>query len=1029
MAVLLPESITAVIARLRQRSQVDIQSQWRRCSALPQGPAEIMAAPIAPLNDKGYIVWAKGRQVQWLAQSFTLATALADYPLQGLVLRLALTWWAEDAQIFVQGKLVQQGDLFDSKARIVLTPEAQPGETITLALRLVSPGHDIGGLMQSQLLYERDYPALDPGFVADELQVLGTYLAHFAPDDLPQLLQALAVVEGISPAGQDDFDQALAQLRQQLLPLAQAVGIKQRTFHLLGHAHLDMAWLWPLAETWEVGQRTFQSVLSLQQEFPDLVFGHTSAALYEWIEHNCPALFEQIQGAVQENRWELLGGMWIEPDANLPSGESLARQLLYGQRYFQAQFGRVSRVAWLPDSFGFCGQLPQLLAQAGIAYFVTAKLHWNDTTTFPHGAFYWRSPEGSQVLTVMGPANVAGVMDTRPLVMTEYALGWEPQTGLKDMLWLPGVGDHGGGPTRDMWQVKQRWQASPFFPTLVSHRAEDYLSQVEQQLSRDPTTAPTWQTELYLQYHRGCYTNHADQKASNRRAEHLLAEAELWSVCASRLGQLPYPQNCLEAAWKKVLLNQFHDILPGTSIPEVFAQANQDWQTAIQVATTVIHQALNEIAQQVAWPYPPHPQAQPLLVFNALNWPRSGVLTWPISPQTWRIYDHNGQALGQQASYDQQLLFKAEQIPGLGYGSYWLVPQSGAPASPPLPSAPILDNGRLRVCLDEQTGEVASIFDHDQQRELLAGPGNQLQFFQDQGQYWDAWNIDPDYAQHPLPHARLESLEILEQGPLRWRIRACRYFQQSRFQQDYLLEADSSLLQILTCVDWQERHILVKAAFPLALGSDHFTTEAPCGIVERPTQPQTQAEKAQWEVPHQHWLDLSDPEQDCGVSLLNDSKYGCDVQGQQIRLTLLRGSRWPDPEADLGVHQFNYGFYSHRGDWRHGQTVPQGYGFNRPLRPWQCVSSATNGRLTPSQSLLALGADNLCLMALKQAEESDKSWILRFYEYWGQPACFTLSNALNLDLADRVNLLEEIIEPCHQINPWAIVSFALRARD
>jgi alpha-mannosidase len=1029
MSVALPDPITAFIIALRRLSQVDVQCQWRLCPALPTPQGDLASYPMAPLNDQGYITWAKGQQVQWLAQSFQVPSALAGYPVQGLVLRLALTWWAEDAQIFVQGQLVQQGDLFDSKTRIVLTPQAQPGERITVALRLVSPGHDIGALMQSQLLYEQDYPALDPGFVADELQVLGEYLACFAPDDLSYLAQVLAAFETAPEDGRDSFDQALAQLRQQLLPLAAAVGIKQRAFHLLGHAHLDMAWLWPLADTWEVGQRTFQSVLTLQQEFPDLVFGHTSPALYEWIEQNRPALFAQIQQAVKENRWELLGGMWIEPDANLPSGESLARQLLYGQRYFQSRFGRVSRVAWLPDSFGFCSQLPQLLAQAGIAYFVTAKLHWNDTTPFPHGVFNWRSPDGSQVLTVMGPPNVAGVMDTRPLVMTQYALDWEPQTGLQDMLWLPGVGDHGGGPTQDMWQVKQRWQASPFFPNLVSQRAEDYLHQIEQQLSQNPTAIPTWQNELYLQYHRGCYTNHADQKTYNRRAEHLLTEAELWSVCATRLRQAPYPHDSLEDAWKKVLLNQFHDILPGTSIPEVFAQANQDWQTVLQIGTHILHQALTEITQQIAWPRPIHPQAQPLLVFNALNWPQAGLISWPVSPQDWQVYDSEGQALPQQASYDQQLLFKAEQVPGLGYRSYWLVPQAYPSVYLSRTAAPILDNGRLRVCLDEQTGELASIFDYDLQRELLSGPGNQLQFFQDQGQYWDAWNIDPHYAQHPLPSAQLESLEVLEQGPLRWRIRVCHRFQQSRFQQDYCLEADSSLLQIQTQVDWQERQVLVKAAFPLALCSDTFTTEAPCGVVERPTQPQTAEEKAQWEVPHQHWVDLSDTAQNWGVSLLNESKYGCDLQGQQMRLTLLRGSLWPDPDADRGDHFFRYGLYSHRGNWRDGKTVQKGYAFNRPLRPWRPDSTASSGTLAPTQSLLSLGADHLCLLALKRAEASDTTWILRVYESVGKPANFVFENALNLQVAARVNLLEEATELSYQVNPWAIASFALQALD
>ena len=530
-------SISQTIEKLRQLTQVDVQANWRYYPEdLPISAIDPSNWQLAQLNDKKYIAWSAGRQVRWLAQRLTIPHNLQGYPLAGLALRLVLTWWAEDAQIFVNGQLVQEGDLFDSSARVLLTPSATPGEEIIVAVRLVSPGHDIGALMHSKCVYERErgrgerwgdggdgemgemgevaYAAatregrwgdgenfsihnpaaiagtqskskiqnpIDPGFVADELTVLHNYLEAFEPEKLDFLAAAITKIDWNSRSDAAKFDTCLSAVRQNLQPLA--VGIKQRCLHLLGHAHLDMAWLWSVSETWDVAQSTFESVLTLQQDFPDLTFCHTSPALYAWIEEHRPDLFTAIQEAVAAGRWEVVGGMWVEPEVNLVTGESLVRQLLYGQRYTQEKFGAIAKVAWLPDSFGFCWQLPQIFKQSGIEYFVTGKLHWNDTTKFPHGVFWWQSPDGTQLLTLMSPPNLRGVMDTNPIAMASYAIDWETQTGLKDAFWLPGVGDHGGGPSRDMLEVQQRSSKSPFFPRLKFTKAIDYLSLVSSQQS------------------------------------------------------------------------------------------------------------------------------------------------------------------------------------------------------------------------------------------------------------------------------------------------------------------------------------------------------------------------------------------------------------------------------------------------------------------------------------------------------------------------------------------------------------------
>ncbi|NJL38359.1 MAG: alpha-mannosidase, partial [Leptolyngbyaceae cyanobacterium SM1_4_3] len=459
--------------RLRQLTQLDVQTNWHHCFedlsiAQATQPERWKEWAIAALNSRHHVAWTK-RRVLWLGQTLTIPQALEGYFLEGLVLRLALVWWAAEAQVFVNGKLVQEGDIFDASTRILLSPSARSGEQIHLALRLVSPGHDDGALVKSLCVYENSPDSLipEPGFVADELAVLQRYLTSFAPEKLNSVATAVAqldwaVLQSQSTTSRLAFDQSLQALRQQLQPLGD--WLNQRQIQLVGHAHLDLAWLWTVSETWEAAERTFKSVLLLQQDFPELTFCHSSPALFAWIEQHRPELFAAIQVKVAAGTWEIAAGLWVEPELNLVSGESIVRQVLYGQHYVQEKFGKFSAIAWLPDSFGFPWQLPQILKGGGIEYFVTQKLRWNDTTEFLHELFWWRSPDGSEILSFMSPRIGEGI---DPLKISEYACTWEAKTHIQQALWLPGVGDHGGGPTRDMLETAQRWQRSSLFPQLT----------------------------------------------------------------------------------------------------------------------------------------------------------------------------------------------------------------------------------------------------------------------------------------------------------------------------------------------------------------------------------------------------------------------------------------------------------------------------------------------------------------------------------------------------------------------------------
>ncbi len=1087
------QDILEIVSKLRSLTQVNLQNHWHYCrenldiSQINQLAKEDLGHnwPLAELNEKGHIAWSAKREVIWLTQTIVIPPDLQGYPLAGFSLRLALLWWAEDAQIFVNGNLLQSGDLFDCNVKILVSPAVVPGEKITLTLRLVSPGHDPGALVRSQLIYAPAYPQeIDPGFVADELTIICKYLQNYAPDS-PELThrfkQQINLINWSAVHHRETFNQSLGLIRENLRSLLPEIPNMPQKISLLGHAHLDMAWLWPISETWTAAQRTFTSVLNLMEEFPDLTFGHSTAALYEWIEIHRPDLFLAIQKQVKAGRWEILAGLWVEPELNIISGESIVRQIFYGQRYCLAKFGQLAPVAWLPDSFGFCWQLPQLLTQGGIQYFVTQKLRWNDTTEFPYSLFWWESPDGSRIFSLMS-APIG--KDINGVEMAEYAIDWQQKTGIDHALWLPGVGDHGGGPTREMLEVAEKWQYSPFFPQLEFTTSVAYLQQLSQ--GKISKNLPIWQNELYLEFHRGCYTTYGRQKQWNRRCEHLLYQTELFSSLAQIIADLPLPQTELETAWKQVLFNQFHDILPGSSIPEVYEEVNPTWQNAEGVAKNILDQALKAIYHQIELPQPPRVEAKPIIIFNSLNWSRSEVVAVDLTPisaagKAWKVYDRAGEEVRTQLT-ENSLLFYAADIPSIGYNIFWLVDDTNpdipdsvnqsveakhSPMNFPDPAknylgecfapifAPTIENDMLRVIVDPETGNLQSIFDKINQREVLSDAGNQLQAFQDSGQYWDAWNIDPNYAKYPLNPPVLKAIIWQESGPIQWRLRVIRQLENSELIQDYILQIHSPILKIATSADWQTPHVMVKAAFPLNITADIATYEMPCGAIARPTNPQTPAEKAQWEVPALHWADLTEnmpkmpkigsemiahqPEKlaakdTYGVSLLNDCKYGYDAQPNQLRLTLLRGSTWPDPKADFYHHQFTYGIYPHAGSWQQAKTVRRGYEFNQPLlvQLWEnCAefnATISEKKLPAKGSFLDISAENLIFMAFKPKEDNyeGKQWILRCYECHGQATEIQLESDLGLKIDGSVDLLEQAIPSVSQdIFPWQVRTFRI----
>lgn len=1031
--------IITFIEKLRKLTRVSVQKNWRYF----QTETKIEYAdikewerwPLAELNEKGQIKWSKGKKVLWAIQKVKVPRDIQGYSLEGLRLKIAIAWWAEDAEIYLNGKIVQRGDLFDNSARILLTDSAKIGEEFIIAVKLVSPGHDDGALVQAVCIYEsKESNRPEPGFIADEFAVLYEYFNNFAPEKLESLLTTIEKIDWKALPDKQKFERSLFSARQTLVK--ESPPLKQRHLLLLSHSHLDLAWLWPVSETWQAAQRTFESVLTLQKDFPSLIYCHSTPALYEWIEKNRPDLFAAIKEQVKANRWEIVGSMWVEPELNIISGESLVRQILYGQRYTLEKFHQLMSIAWVPDSFGFCWQLPQILKKGGVKYFVTQKLRWNDTTKFPYGIFWWQAPDGSKILSFISAPIGENI---EPIKMIKYACEWEKQTGLKKALWLPGVGDHGGGPTRDMLEIAQRWEKSPFFPRLEFSTAIDYLQKIE----KNTKDIPVWKDELYLEFHRGCYTTHAEQKRYNRRCEDLLYQAELLASLANITTGFSYPKKKIETAWKKVLFNQFHDILPGSSITEVYVEANREWKEAEKISSQILTEAIKAIAKKITLPKPPQPDALPIVIFNALNWERSQVVsvTLPSHEKHWQIFNLAGEPLPSQISDNATLLFLAKDIPAVGYSTFWLChrPADKINRTEKLSFSDssdwVLENEFLRVTIDANTGNIASLFDKINNREVIqqGGGGNQLQAFEDKGQYWDAWNIDPNYNQHPLPSPILKEIRWLEKKEVRSRLQVVRQLGKSEFYQDYILEVSSPLIKIVTKVNWKESHVLVKAAFNLKVETEFATCEIPCGVITRPTQPQTPQEKAKWEIPALRWVDLSNT--DFGVSLINDCKYGYDIQPSRLRLTLLRSPEWPDPKADRDFHEFTYALYPHSGDWKQANVVRRGYELNIPLQIMILPSRENkNTSLPPKGSFFDFSAENIILMAFKQSEDNSKEWILRCYEGSGETAKLEFkSDLLEVVKKRRVDLLERSHSPINEreniiISPWEIASFAVEVK-
>ncbi len=772
----------------------------------------------------------------------------------------------------------------------------------------------------------------------------------------------------------DEMLETVRQCRARLKPLLECVnGSTAPTMYAFGHAHIDVAWLWPLAETERKCVRTFANQLSLFDLYPEHKFLQSQPHLYRMVKNKYPRLYERIKAAVKKGQFIPEGGLWVEPDTNVTGGESLIRQFIHGKRFFKDEFDVDCELMWLPDVFGYSGALPQIMKGCGIKYFSTQKIFWayNSDVKFPLNTFWWEGIDGTQVLVHLHNDYNSR---TNPASIIQRWKERVQKDGFDTRLVPFGWGDGGGGPTRNHLEFLRRERNLEGVPRTKIASPLDYFKDQE----RKPVTA-RYVGELYFQAHRGTYTSQAKTKLGNRRSEFGLREAELWSVAAAERGFV-FPAAQMDELWKLVLLNQFHDILPGSSIQRVYEEAEADYAHVIAQVRDVTRDATAVLAQG----------GEALTVFNSLSWARR-VLT-PL-PAGWRgAKDENGLLTTQNIDGD---IWVEVATPPCGWTTIYA--QDPPAVDTGLRAAPtLLENTLLRVEFDAQ-GRITRIYDKEAGRELAAGLGNEIKMYKDVPTNWDAWDLDSMYEDTPVELAPAATITVLDAGPLVARLQVKRTLHHSAMTQTISLRRDSRRVDFHTVIDWQESHKLLKVNFPVNVYSSEALHEIQFGHLARPTHKSRPFDGDRFEVSMHKWSALVEGNR--GFAVLNDCKYGCNVDGNSINLTLLRSALAPDMYADKGRQEFTFAFYVWNGAFFDSGLVQEGYDLNVPL-----VTAEGDGG---ARSLFSVDAPNVIVETVKPAEDKSGDVVVRLYESMRTATRCTLTTTLPVGKAVQTNMLEE----------------------
>jgi len=783
-----------------------------------------------------------------------------------------------------------------------------------------------------------------------------------------------------------EYNEAEAKTARKILAkeLKKKNGDASLVISAIGHAHIDLAWLWPIRETIRKGARTFSTALELMERYPAYVYGASQPQLYQWMKDYYPALYQRIKKKVKEGKIEPLGGMWVEPDTSLTSGESLVRQFLYGKRFFRKEFGKDLKNLWIPDVFGYTGSLPQICKKAGVDYFLTIKMSWNTVNKLPHNTFFWEGIDGTKILTHFPPENTYN-SSAAPRAAWWAEHGYRDSRVSDAAMMVYGIGDGGGGPGPEHLELLTREKNLSGLAPVVQEKAETFFKKLE----KNSAKYKTWRGELYLEKHQGTLTTQARNKRNNRKMELALREAECLATLGSITGLYQYPSEKLEALWKETLLYQFHDILPGSSITRVYQESLARYE--------IMRKETEDITQQAGKAFFAEMDTrglqEPAIVLNSLSWDRE---EWIKNGNEWLKV----------------------RVPAMGYkliskASGEAIKEDGLKATTTL-----LENELLKIKFN-QDGSIASIFDKENQQEVMVegARGNLLAVYEDNG---DAWDFNLNYDEKTFGYFKLESSVAKLNGPAA-ELRQAYTFGDSRLTQKIRLFSGSRRLDFITEVDWKETHKMLRTSFPVNVHATEAACDIQFGYLKRTTANNTSWEKAQFEIPAQKYVDIS--EKNHGVALLNDCKYGHQVKENVLDLNLLRSPVYPDSVADKAHHEFTYALYPHAYDHLEGGVIQAAYELNNPLR----VMPLPEGHITqtgmPSEaSFCQIQPENIILETIKKAEDSSEM-ILRLYESWGTKTSGNIELGIPVKKAILVNLMEEEQKPLKVKNNQIEITF------
>jgi alpha-mannosidase len=1015
--VLLEQRIKAILDELRgEITPVSLPiRQYKYKRSDEPGVERIEPASLGWDTFSDDMVWGGHREYYW----FTTSIALPQ-EFDGKRLEFSLStgsedrWDATNAQFraYLNGRLVQGLDV--NHRSFLVTERAGGGEKFVISLLAFTGDNNYHLLLTSRLDVidintEKLYYDLK---VPYEASVLLDENDKRRIDAIQRLNEAVNLLDLRRPFS-EDFYASVAAADEYLVReyYDKMCGGSEAEVWCVGHTHIDVAWLWTLSVTRDKTLRSFSTVIELMRRYPEYKFMSSQPQLYKFVKEQSPALFEEIRARVRDGRWEPEGGMFLEADCNISSGESLVRQILVGKKFFKDEFGVDNKVLWLPDVFGYSAALPQIMKKSGLDYFMTTKISWNDTDKLPYDTFTWKGIDGSEVLCHFITATDY-YKDSKSFNTTYNAVlnpsqlkgSWRryQQKNINNKVLMAfGYGDGGGGPTAEMLEEYERLKLGlPGCPKAVMTTSGKYFENLEKEV-RSNRFLPEWCGELYLEFHRGTYTNMSENKRFNRLSEFRTEDAELWSAAASELIGNEYPKDKLDEVWEIILRNQFHDVLPGSAIKEVYDESHEEYRKALKIDDDILNVRREDMASSV------NVRGNFVTVFNSTGFELSEPVEFDMPQGMSTVSLEDAAAPGKtelcQPTTQGKAVFTARNVPAKGYKTWKIAEGAASDDGEELKiSVTGFSNRFFDVKLDEN-GEFVSLYDRRACRQVLtAGKrGNVLTAYEDKPYDYDGWNIEMYYTEKSWPVNSVESIKVTETGPVRGCLEITRRFLSSVIKQSIYVYRDVARIDVKYDIDWHERQVLLRASFPLDIHADEATYEIQFGNVRRPTHRNTSWDSARFEVCAHKWIDLS--EDGYGFSLLNDSKYGFDVHDGVMGISLLKSALYPNPEADRGKHEFTYSLYPHTDGWRQAGTVREAYALNDPLRA--LTAAGQGGKLPDNFSLFSCGSDNVVVEAVKGAEDGD-GVIVRMYECFNRRGRVEVKTGLRIASVCECDLLE-----------------------